>query len=291
MLQAFDRAVELADLVGAHSFAIHLRSLFACFFRHVGTDWASDTPVDMRRQRVLLEAYSARSAFGLPQELENVCCLIDDRTRLFTLAKLRAGQLVEPDFQALEKALRTANGRIGINERSERSRAFFGMLGIRPLSAIAGMGQPVLGLRGRPQLWYGPKHGERVLARLHRPIFARALHEVAYRRGYAEPERYVIWTSRGEPGADHDIRSMDAHGRPRWIEVKSTIGVDGRFDWPRKEFEKALRERERYELWRVYRAADRTPVAKCFRNPARMLGTRQIALELGMLRANIEDLG
>jgi hypothetical protein len=102
--------------------------------------------------------------------------------------------------------------------------------------------------------------------------------------GYAEPERYVIWTSRDEPGADHDIRSIDAHERPRWIEVKSTMGVDGRFDWPRKEFEKALRERERYELWRVYR------VAKCFLNPARMLGKRQITLELGMLRANIEKL-
>ena len=80
-------------------------------------------------------------------------------------------------------------------------------------------------------------------------------------------------------------------GRPRWIEVKSTSGVDGRFDWPRKEFEKALRERDRYELWRVYRVTDRAPVAKCFRNPARMLGARQITLELGMLRANIEGLG
>jgi hypothetical protein len=108
--------------------------------------------------------------------------------------------------------------------------------------------------------------------------------------GYAEPERYVIWTSRDEPGADHDIRSIDAKGRPRWIEVKSTTGVDGRFDWPRKEFEKALRERDRYEWWRVYCVASHAPVAKCFPNPARMLGTCQITLELGMLRANIEKL-
>jgi hypothetical protein len=108
--------------------------------------------------------------------------------------------------------------------------------------------------------------------------------------GYAEPERYVIWTSRDEPGADHDIRSIDAKGLPRWIEVKSTTGVDGRFDWPRKEFEKALRDRDRYELWRVYRVDSRTPVAKCFSNPAGMIGARQITLELGMLRANIEKL-
>ncbi|KAI5911892.1 DUF3883 domain-containing protein [Azoarcus sp. PA01] len=516
---------------------------WAHFFRHVGTDWAKDTPLDTRRRRILLEAYSARRSFGLPQGLEDVRCLIDDRARLFTLGELRAGKLVEPDFQALEEALRNANSGIGVIERSEQARAFFVGLGIRPLSAIAGTSAPVLGLLGRPPFWYKPKQSERVLAMLRRPLFAQALYEIAYRNrhghpgfepsdlatiearlaavreiaffqsmerrysvggasvlvpaqvavsrerigvippktknsfqlllaealaeiagatsvatmrsianaflplllcgtheelteyldrmgiphgrqwadeeedsidldndddsdddaeelalrqvfdnldtggstnaeavgpvdlapplstnpppppplfelpnlddvsltvaskkgteieprgpsgrggsrssrgwlpptpaeierasllgrrgeeliyrmelqkvhdmGYAEPERYVIWTSREEPGADHDIRSIDAHGRPRWIEVKSTTGVDGRFDWPRKEFEKALRERARYELWRVYRVVGHAPVAKCFPNPARMLGTRQITLELGMLRANIEKL-
>ena len=515
------------------------------FFQHVASEWASETPLDTRRRRILLEAFSVRGPFGLPQGLDDVRCLIDDRGRLFTLAELRSGQLVEPDFHALEEALRAANSKIGVIERSERSRAFFGALGIRPLSAIAGTGEPVLGLPGRALLWYKPKHTERVLVMLHRAIFAHALYEIAYRNrhghpdftpvdlatiskrlsmvgeiaffqtiarrysvggvsvlvptqvavsgerigviapktknsfqlllaealaeiagaasvatmrsianaflplvlcgtqeelidylermaiplglqqdvekeglgidfedddddaeeqalrqvfdnlnsaastdqksvepvepappasdkspppsspapppfrlpdlddvsltlastkgteiepkgsssrggggssgvwlpptpaevvraglvgrrgeeliyrmelqkvrdmGYPEPERYVIWTSRDEPGANHDIRSIDANGQPRWIEVKSTTGVDGRFDWPRKEFEKALRERNRYELWRVYRVADRAPVAKCFRNPVRMLGTRQIALELGMLRANIEDM-
>lgn len=524
-------------------------SHWARFFRHIGSAWVSDMPLDDRRRRILLEAYSARGAFGLPQGLEDVRCLIDDRVRLFTLAELRSGQLVEPDFQALEEALRAADSKIGVIERSERSRAFFGTLGIRPLSAIAGTGQPVLGPPGRPLNWYKPKLSERLLAMFHRPIFARALYEVTYRNryghpglipsdiatiearlssireiaffqkierrysvggvsvlvvaqiavsgerisvvapktknslqlllaealaeiagatnvatmrsianaflplllcgtneelteylerigiphggrwaaneedgpelnddddndddaeelavrqvfdnldtggstyadavdpvdpvaplssnqapppqslpvvppfelpnlndvlltvasnkgteiaprgpsggrgagspsawlpptpaeveragllgrrgeelvyrmelqkvrdmGHAEPEHYVIWTSRDEPGADHDIRSIDAQGRPRWIEVKSTTGVDGRFDWSRKEFEKALRKRDRYELWRVYRVADHAPVAKCFCNPARMLGTSQIALELGTLRANIENL-
>lgn len=517
---------------------------WARFFRHVGTSWAP-APLDVRRRRVLLEAYQTRGTLGLPQGLDDVRCLIDDRSRLFSIADLRAGRLVEPDFHALQQALRNANSPIGVVEASERSRAFFSALGIRPLSSIAGTGEPVFGAPGRPQLWYKPKHSERVLAMLHRPIFARSLYEIAYRHrhgqlgfvpsdlagiegriaairditffefigrrytvggitvqvlaevavdgdriglvapktknafqfmlaealaeiagaasaatvrslanaflplvlcgtqdelrdyldridltghrhwgfsasdgadaeednvddveeqalrqvfenlntgsaatshpvepvqpvpatptdrlppaqptpsfvlpnlddvaltvaatsdievearghsfsrgrggysgvwlpptpaeveraelvgqrgeelvyrmelqrvrdmGHPEPERLVVWTSRTEPGADHDIRSIDEHGRPRWIEVKSTTGVDGRFDWPRKEFEKALRERESYELWRVYRVADRSPVAKCFRNPARMIGTRQIALELGMLRANIEDL-
>jgi hypothetical protein len=519
---------------------------WARFFRHVGTNWAKDTTLDTRRRRILLEAYRVRGSFGLPQGLEDVRCLIDDRARLFTLGELHAGKLVEPDFQALEEALRNANSEIGVIERSAQARAFFVSLGIRPVSAIAGASEPMLGLLGRPPFWYKPKQSERILAMLRRPVFARALHEVAYRNrhghpgfepsslttiqerlaavreiaffqsmdrrynvgvtsilvpaqvavsgerigvippktkysfqlllaealaeiagatslatmrslanaffpliqcgthedlmeyldrmgiphsrhwaaddedgidldnddesdddaeelalrqvfdnldtsgsanadavdpvdpaaplstnppppppaappfvlpnlddvsltvasnkgteieprgpsgrggggssgawlpptpaeverasllgrrgeelvyrmelqkvrdmGYAEPERYVIWTSRDEPGADHDIRSIDADERPRWIEVKSTTGIDGRFDWSRKEFEKALRERDRYELWRVYRVADHAPVAKCFRNPARMLGTRQITLELGMLCANIEKL-
>jgi len=51
-----------------------------------------------------------------------------------------------------------------------------------------------------------------------------------------------------------------------------------------------LRDRDRYELWRVYRVDSLTPVAKCFPNPAAMIGASQITLELGMLRANIEKL-
>ena len=69
--------------------------------------------------------------------------------------------------------------------------------------------------------------------------------------GHERPEDLVIWTSRVDPGADHDIRSVAEDRRVRWIEVKSTTGTDGRFEWSRKEFEKALREGDRYELWRV----------------------------------------
>ncbi|MER9998819.1 DUF3883 domain-containing protein [Mesorhizobium sp. M0051] len=519
------------------------------FFRHVGTTWAQEAPLDQNRRRVLLEAYRLRGPLGMPAGLDDVRCLIDDRSRLFTLAELRAGQLVEPDFPALQQALRVADSKIGVIETTDRSRIFFTVLGIRPLSAIAGASEPVLGPPGRPPFWFKPKQGDRILAMLHRPLFARALSEVAHRNrhghqgfvpsdlmtiqarlsgvrsiafyqtlhrrygvgaatvlvpvqlalsgdqlalvppknksavqlmlaealaeiagatsvatmrgianaflplllcgtheeltdyldmmgiphrrsdenddgldlgfdededvaddaeelakrqvfdnlatdapsdtgpvapvdphpspaanppsptppqpapafelpdldevsltvadtrgaqieprepsnrggggssggwlppppdeiaragrvgergealvyrmeiekvramGFDEPERYVVWTSRNQPGADHDIRSIDAGGRPRWLEVKSTTGSDGRFDWPRQEFEKALRERERYELWRVYRVADRAPTAKCFSNPAKMLGTRQIALELAGLRANIEDMG
>ncbi|WP_066996935.1 DUF3883 domain-containing protein [Mesorhizobium sp. WSM3873] len=110
------------------------------------------------------------------------------------------------------------------------------------------------------------------------------------RQGHPDPEKVVIWTSLADPGADHDICSIDAAGNPRWIEVKSTVGTDGRFDWSRKEFEKAIRERERYEIWRVYRAAEPEPVAKCFSNPSAMLSTSRLQLELATLQVTVEGL-
>jgi hypothetical protein len=513
---------------------------WARFFEHVGDEWAA--PVDAKQRRILLEAYSARGPAGLPAGVDDAECLVDDLARLHSYVDLQTGRLVEPDFPALERALHDANSTLGLIERSERSRAFFAALGIRPLSSIATTEQPVFGPPGRPHIWYKPKHSERVLDMLHRPLFARALYEIAYRHrfneasfapadlatvqarlaglrdiaffqsigrryrvggitvpvaaevavgqdriglippstkqqfqflladalaevagannaasvrglassllplvlctksqdlrayldrvgfaghakwgvqdtdegepdefafdveedalqqvfdsldmdedddpdpvqptttnpqpgqdsqpappsppppplpdldevtltvsktkggeveprpsagarggggspwlpptpaeverlaqlgrrgeelvyrmeiervramGHANPEQFVRWTSLAEPGADHDIRSIDEKGLPRWIEVKSTTGVDGRFEWSRKEFERALRERDRYELWRVYRVADKKPVAKCFPNPAKMIGARRLVLELGLLRANIEGL-
>lgn len=515
---------------------------WARFFEHVGDEWAS--PVDAKQRRILLEAYHARGPAGLPAGVEDAECLLDDRSRLHSLADLRAGRLVEPDFPALERALHDANSSLGIIERSDRSRALYAALGIRPLSSIASTEQPIFGPPGRPHIWYKPKHSERVLAMLHRPLFARALYEISYRHrfsepgfepfslaavqarlaglrdiaffqsigrryrvggitvpvaaevavgqdriglippptkqqfqfllaealaevagannaasvralassllplvlcaknedlrayldrvgfaghtkwgiqdtdetasdeefafdieedalqqvfdsldtdengdpepvqptttnpqppapnptppappapppplpdldevtltvtetrgaeieprapgggrgggsggwlpptpaeverlaqlgrrgeelvyrmeiervramGHANPEQFVEWASLKDPGADHDIRSVDEKGLPRWIEVKSTTGVDGRFEWSRKEFERALRERDRYELWRVYCVAETKPVAKCFRNPAKMIGARRLVLELGLLRANIEGL-
>ena len=86
-------------------------------------------------------------------------------------------------------------------------------------------------------------------------------------------------------------QERDQDRQPKWIEVKSTAGTDGHFDWSRNEFEKALAVRDRYELRRVYRVDSTNPVAKCFVDPTRLIGARRIVLELGMLRANIEGAG
>ena len=106
--------------------------------------------------------------------------------------------------------------------------------------------------------------------------------------GYSKPEEHVVWVSQGNPGADHDILSIGADGKPIWIEVKSTVGLDGRFDWSIAEFEKALREGPRYQLWRVYDVAGGAPIAKCFDNPAGLLLTPIIRLEISSLRAFVE---
>jgi len=106
--------------------------------------------------------------------------------------------------------------------------------------------------------------------------------------GHERPEDVVVWTSRTDAGADHDIRSIAEDGKPLWIEVKSTTGDDGRFEWSRQEFEKALRERDHYELWRIYEAHTETPTVKKFPDPAALLAKSELILELSSLRAFVE---
>jgi Domain of unknown function (DUF3883) len=106
--------------------------------------------------------------------------------------------------------------------------------------------------------------------------------------GHERPEDLVVWTSRTDAGADHDIRSVAEDGKPLWIEVKSTTGTDGRFDWSRQEFEKALRERDHYELWRVYEVHTVNPTVKKFLDPAALLAKSELFLELQSLRAFVE---
>jgi hypothetical protein len=93
----------------------------------------------------------------------------------------------------------------------------------------------------------------------------------------------VIWVSASDPGADHDIRSVDEDGVDLWVEVKGTVGTDGRFTWSAKEFARAIRERDRYVLWRVYEADSPNPTARAFRDPIGLL----LAGKLGITVANL----
>jgi hypothetical protein len=109
--------------------------------------------------------------------------------------------------------------------------------------------------------------------------------------GKPAPESLVIWTSELDPGADHDIRTIDENGRTRWIEVKSTTGTDGIFEWSKNEFQKALRAGRRYELWRVYKADSKHPIIIRYPNPIKLLGRKLMKLDISKFRAKVGSLG
>ncbi len=139
----------------------------------------------------------------------------------------------------------------------------------------------------RPPDAYDVDRDQKVGARGEEIVYLAELERVRL-LGYEEPEKHVIWVSKTQPGADHDIRSVDKEGKPLWLEVKSTMGVDGRFEWPQREFEKALRERDRYTLWRVYEAHTTHPIAKPFANPAGLLERSMLRVELSGLVGFVE---
>ena len=118
-------------------------------------------------------------------------------------------------------------------------------------------------------------------------VYLRELERVR-EAGTKSPDSLVRWVSRDDPTADHDIRSVAEDGSPLWIEVKSTSGMDGNFDWPESEVAKALRERERYILCRVYRVNSVEPLVKRFRDPLSMVESGRMRLVLGSVRARVE---
>ena len=122
------------------------------------------------------------------------------------------------------------------------------------------------------------RRGEEIVVRLERERV----------RGLGFPANRVVWKSEANPVADFDILSVDDDGDDLFIEVKSTSGSDGRFQWSRVEFERALRERRRYVLYRVYRARDLTPVVRPFRDPIALLSQGGLHLDIETLRAEVE---
>jgi len=106
--------------------------------------------------------------------------------------------------------------------------------------------------------------------------------------GYDETR--VIWTAKHDRTADHDIRSVDENGVDLWIEVKSTTGRDGRFEWSVAEFEKAVREGKQYELWRVYEADTAMPTYKRFRDPVSLLRAKKFKMDIASFWAEVEPM-
>ena len=107
--------------------------------------------------------------------------------------------------------------------------------------------------------------------------------------GHKSPESLVAWVSRDNPTTDHDIRSIADDGTTLWIEVKSTSGLDGNFDWPESEVARAMAVREHYVLCRVYRVDSKNPLIKRFHDPLSMLEAGHMRLGLGSIRAQVES--
>ena len=122
------------------------------------------------------------------------------------------------------------------------------------------------------------RRGEEIIYRLEQS----RIRELGY------PEDRVVWVSESDPGADFDIQSVDEDGKTLFIEVKSTTGSDGKFHWSMPEFQCALQERNRYILYRVYKANDRSPVYRAFRNPVSLMSRGALHLDIESLRAEVE---
>ena len=102
------------------------------------------------------------------------------------------------------------------------------------------------------------------------------------------PESRVVWVSDQNQFADHDILSVGEDGKDVWLEVKATVGTHGRFTWSKGEFERALKERDRYILWRVYRADALDPIAIPFADPIGTLLNGNMQLDIADLHAEVE---
>ena len=120
--------------------------------------------------------------------------------------------------------------------------------------------------------------------------------EIIYRRelarveGLGYPASRVVWQSQINPASEYDILSVDDDGSDLFIEVKSTTGRDGRFEWPREEFYKAVEERQHYILWRVYQVGDIRPTRKPFRDPITMILNKEMRLDFAVLSGEVEPM-
>ncbi|HVB25626.1 MAG TPA: DUF3883 domain-containing protein [Ktedonobacteraceae bacterium] len=118
-------------------------------------------------------------------------------------------------------------------------------------------------------------------------IFLQEIDRVK-RLGY--PKSRVVWIANENPLADYDILSVDENGKDLWLEVKSTTGRHGLFQWSIAELKKAMQEREQYILWRVYEVGTIHPSIKPFRDPVGMIIRHGIQLDVASLSAEVEPL-
>ena len=132
------------------------------------------------------------------------------------------------------------------------------------------------------------EQADRALGRHAEALVYRHERERVAAAGY-DPDR-VVWTAGDDPdnAADYDIASVDDDGEVLWIEVKATRGSDGYFRWTRPEFERAVKARNRYVVYRVYDAASKRPKIKKFRDPVGLLARGELRIDVASLYVQVE---
>ena len=129
---------------------------------------------------------------------------------------------------------------------------------------------------------------DRKIGRRGEELVYRSELERVKKLGY--PESRVEWISEQNPGSDHDIRSVGCEGEDLYIEVKSTTGKDGRFQWSKNEFDLARSLRDNYVLYRVYEVDGKAPSMKPFPDPVGLLLQNALRLDISSLNAEVESL-
>ena len=69
--------------------------------------------------------------------------------------------------------------------------------------------------------------------------------------------------------------------------MKSTARTESAFEWSRREFEKAIEKRGRWEIWRVYGAGTMRPVARRLRNPIALLERSKLRVAISCYRVSL----
>lgn len=87
------------------------------------------------------------------------------------------------------------------------------------------------------------------------------------RAGHRELAGRVKWVSQESVNEGYDIASFELDGSPRFIEVKSTVGMTMTFFISTGEWNAAKRLRDQYFLYRVVNSTDRPKIAKIICNP------------------------
>lgn len=120
----------------------------------------------------------------------------------------------------------------------------------------------------------------------------RRLLQLGYDPAELEEMDMLVWVSKRQPTANHDIRSIritDAgEERPVYIEVKARAGTSREIRMGKDEFRLALSQKDDYWLYWVANVDDAQPDAPvCYPNLAQLIGEEKIALDVATLKLTL----